>query len=570
MLCLPFPCHTPADTWTSDGAQHWKLCSVCGEIAGAKEHHNWTECTEETATCTAAGSQTRSCTVCGKEDTKVTEPTGHDWADPVFVWTPAESGYTVTASRTCRTVAAHVENATNVSVNSVITVPATSAAPGEIKYTATAYFGADSWQEEKTDEIPQLEANLVFVRFEWNETNTAAVAVLKDTNNHDAISRVDATMSQAEHLATCTEDAYTVYTATYGEHSENKTVTQTGTATGHTYAEPAEADWSWEKSGDTYVASVTLTCEKNDKTGTFPADVSKTAETPAGHLTDGSRTFTATVTVGAQTFTATKTDTLPAEGHSMTFVPAEAAADCTHTGTVAHYHCGVCGLDFADEAGETQLTDLDDHTCGAHAYGAWIGQTDAKCETAGELAHYHCAVCGTNFDEAYAEIDDIVIPAIGHHTLEHIPAKEAGCPNAAHAGAVTVTGNDGNIEYWSCTVCGRNFADADASRELTAAEILIPAAHRYHHVDAHAATYDANGNRAYYYCEICGEYFWHESASSVITDHNDVIIPKLVKPEEEDPTDPGNNGGNSVTRISIWELILRFFRKLFGAFRKIC
>lgn len=41
------------------------------------------------------------------------------------------------------------------------------------------------------------------------------------------------------------------------------------------------------------------------------------------------------------------------------------------------------------------------------------------------------------------------------HTMTHHPAVEATCTE------------DGNAEYWSCSGCGKNFADKDGTRELT-------------------------------------------------------------------------------------------------------
>ena len=253
---------------------------------------------------------------------------------------------------------------------------------------------------------------------------------------------------------------------------------------------------------------------------------------------------------------------------------------CTAGGSNEYWHCTACGYYFKDEAGTILTTAdgeaLDPDPCNhSDAEGNWIlteiSAVPPTCVDPGNLLYWYCMQCGEYFtDEAGTDKTTLAAVTLDvdptAHSLEHIPAKEADCPNAVHSGAVTVTGNDGNIEYWTCTLCGRNYANAAATAELTADQIIIPAEHRYHPVPAHAATYDENGNRAYYYCEICGDYFWEEDAASEIADHNDVIIPKLERPADEEQE--GICG--PLARISIWELILNFFRKLFGSFKKIC
>ena len=75
-------------------------------------------------------------------------------------------------------------------------------------------------------------------------------------------------------------------------------------ATGHSYAEPAAEDWTWTRSGDTYTAEVTVTCQNSDDVQTLTAAVEKAV------AADGTAIYTATATVGegddTQTFTAVK------------------------------------------------------------------------------------------------------------------------------------------------------------------------------------------------------------------------------------------------------------------------
>ena len=52
---------------------------------------------------------------------------------------------------------------------------------------------------------------------------------------------------------------------------------------------------------------------------------------------------------------------------------------------------------------------------------------------------------------------------VTEHSLEQIAQKDATCTE------------DGNIAYWYCAGCGRYFADENAGRELSEAELVIPA-----------------------------------------------------------------------------------------------
>ena len=93
--------------------------------------------------------------------------------------------------------------------------------------------------------------------------------------------------------------------AAENEITEDSTVIP---ATGHTYAEPSAGDWTWTKSGDTYTAAVTVTCQNSDDVQTLTATVEKTA------AADGTAIYTATATVGEQTFSAV----MPTVYHSVT------------------------------------------------------------------------------------------------------------------------------------------------------------------------------------------------------------------------------------------------------------
>ena len=111
------------------------------------------------------------------------------------------------------------------------------------------------------------------------------------------------------------------------------------------------------------------------------------------------------------------------------------------TGGTANCHakavCEVCKQAYGDLA-------LDKHDGGTEIKNAKA----ATCTEKGYTGDTYCKGCG----EKLADGKDI--PAAGHK-LKHVAAKN---PTTFVAG---------NIEYWYCTVCGKYFRDAAATKEIT-------------------------------------------------------------------------------------------------------
>ena len=85
--------HTPvtipgkAATCTEDGLTEGSKCSVCDAVIQAQEiipatGHTWSEWTvTQEPTCTDGGTEVRTCSACGAEETRSTEAIGHSWDD---------------------------------------------------------------------------------------------------------------------------------------------------------------------------------------------------------------------------------------------------------------------------------------------------------------------------------------------------------------------------------------------------------------------------------------------------------------------------------------------------------
>ena len=75
------------------------------------------------------------------------------------------------------------------------------------------------------------------------------------------------------------------------------------------------------------------------------------------------------------------------------------------------------------------------------------------------------------------------------HTMTHVAAGAATCAEP------------GNIEYWTCTGCGKYFSDANGNTEITLADTVIPATgnHTYN-------GYTSNNNGTHSHtCSVCGK-----------------------------------------------------------------
>ncbi|MBQ3375027.1 MAG: cell wall-binding repeat-containing protein [Erysipelotrichaceae bacterium] len=103
------------------------------------------------ATCTSRGSYDEAvyCTVCGKElsrQTVYTEPTGHKWLEPEYIWSSDNSK--VTATRVCEHDNTHIETDT-AEVKTEVTEPTCEEA-GWIRYSAE--FKNDAFRKQTKEE----------------------------------------------------------------------------------------------------------------------------------------------------------------------------------------------------------------------------------------------------------------------------------------------------------------------------------------------------------------------------------------------------------------------------------
>ena len=214
----------------------------------------------------------------------------------------------------------------------------------------------------------------------------------------------------------------------------------------------------------------------------------------------------------AQTCTECGFEIAPALGHlcALHLTPvAEKAATCTAAGNTAYYKCA-CGKLYQDATASAQITNPESviknalgHDwaaatctapktckrtgCGA-TEGAALGHSYANGWSSDETGHWHaCQNAGCTSKAEFAahtpgeaetettaqtctECGFEIAPALGHLCALHLTAvaKKAATGTAA-----------GNTAYYKCA-CGKLYADATASAQITKEQTVI-AAHNHHY-----------------------------------------------------------------------------------------
>ena len=167
-----------------------------------------------------------------------------------------------------------------------------------------------------------------------------------------------------------------------------------------------------------------------------------------------------------------------------------------------------------------------------------IEAKDPTCTEDGNSEYWTCSVCGRYFSDENGtteiEKDSWLISAT-NHSLTKTEAKEPTCTEA------------GNSEYWICSVCGKFFSDEEGKNEIAKDSWLISATnHSLTKTEAKAPTCTEAGNSEYWTCSVCGKLFSDENGTTEIEKDSWVISAtghSLTKTEAKAPT--CTEGGNS-------------------------
>ena len=238
--------------------------------------------------------------------------------------------------------------------------------------------------------------------------------------------------------ATCTEAGLTA-----GAHcsicTEVLVAQEVVEATGHDYANVVTEPTCTEKGYTTHVCAncgdIVVDTYVDAKGHVEVIDEAVEPTCTATGLTEGKHCSVCNEILVAQ-------ETVAAKGHSYEAVVT--APTCTEMGFTTHT-CAACGDTYVDT-----YVNATGHTT------VVLEAVEPTCTETGLTAGAKCATCGEIL------VAQEIIPAKGHALVEH--------PFTAPA-----EGQPGNIQYWSCEVCGACFADAEGTEEIDPASVIIPA-----------------------------------------------------------------------------------------------
>ena len=129
-------------------------------------------------------------------------------------------------------------------------------------------------------------------------------------------------------------------------------------------------------------------------------------------------------------------------------------------------------------------------------------------------------ITGDYFDSSiykYMKIEPASVQAGHTHNLTPISENPATCTTA------------GNIAYYTCDGCDKWFSDAAGTTEITDhSSVVIAANHKLTLVKAEEATAAKEGNIEYYHCENCGKDYYDEAGTEEIATKEEIVIRKLA------------------------------------------
>ncbi len=230
---------------------------------------------------------------------------------------------------------------------------------------------------------------------------------------------------------------------------------------------------------------------------------------------DGGYTATCAVTVPHQhVYSNNWTSDATQHWHECTAKDGAKSETAAHSGGTATCKklakCDVCGASYGEYA--------------AHTLTA-VARVEPTHYTTGNIAYYECTTCGKYFSDADATTEitkDFTVLAIVPHnystewsTNDTQHWKECGCGNKIETADHTftwvidtpATEEYTGVKHEVCTICGLVRSEGTVIEKLT---------HAMTHHDAVAATCIAEGNVEYYSCSNCGKNYANEAGTQVL------------------------------------------------------
>lgn len=152
-----------------------------------------------------------------------------------------------------------------------------------------------------------------------------------------------------------------------------------------------------------------------------------------------------------------------------------------------------------------------------------VYERDATCLQDGCVTHWECTGCGQYFLDAIgkttATYDEVFCKTLDH-SLVKTDAVSANCDH------------DGSKEFWTCSSCGKLFADANGAKETSKKELKIPAkAHSLTHVSRVEVNGRQNGVKEHWFCSSCEGYFADDKGEEKIEEEDTILFSLLNVPD---------------------------------------
>ena len=261
--------------------------------------------------------------------------------DPVYTWTPTDSGYTCKAVRECKDPEngkKHYREET-AKVEAKTTKQATCEEEGEIVYTATFEnkTETDKKDDAKAEDTKKADAKAAEsglfktqtravkinalghkygeVTYTWNQTDNGytctASRVCENDSSHGETETVEASREVTK-APTCEEEGEEVYTAVFtNEAFETQTQTVKTGALGHRFG---DVSYEWTKTDKGYTCTASAVCDVDSYTATETVEAAAEVTKAPTCEEKGEETYTAEFTNPAFE-TQTQTVEIGALGH---------------------------------------------------------------------------------------------------------------------------------------------------------------------------------------------------------------------------------------------------------------
>ena len=261
--------------------------------------------------------------------------------DPVYTWTPTDSGYTCKAVRECKDPEngkKHYREET-AKVEAKTTKQATCEEEGEIVYTATFEnkTETDKKDDAKAEDTKKADAKAAEsglfktqtravktnalghkygeVTYTWNQTDNGytctASRVCENDSSHGETETVEASREVTK-APTCEEEGEEVYTAVFtNEAFETQTQTVKTGALGHRFG---DVSYEWTKTDKGYTCTASAVCDVDSYTATETVEAAAEVTKAPTCEEKGEETYTAVFTNPAFE-TQTQTVEIGALGH---------------------------------------------------------------------------------------------------------------------------------------------------------------------------------------------------------------------------------------------------------------